>query len=273
MGFFLVITNGIYILFCLFVSKIVTVLLKEDLAVKMDKNALYLFVFMFFLLLPFWDLVLQKGIKTYYQVFLSTPTIYAYPEKDNNGKFESIYINKIAKKFSSDYLIDRSYINLFNDYNTNSFLEIYMFDSFTKEIVDNKEVINRDYKNDMGYVRVYLNQDESKYELIKDESEFRARYQILAEEINFYLFQRISVKIWDKEKNILLGEGSELKFGARDKERFRYKFLFWRTGNDSDLVRVKSVDNYNLLFKELFGNKLIKYKEIMGEKELKWKKI
>ena len=257
MGFFLVITNGIYILFCIFVSKIVTVLLIEDLAVKMYKNALYLFVFTFFLLLPFWDLVLQKGIKTYYQVFMSNPTIYEYPEKDKNGKVESLAADKISSIASSGYLTEHGrFNNLVNDYKVSNFLEIYMFDSFKKEIVDNKEVIKRDYKKDMGYVRVYLNQDEIKYDLIKDESEFKARYQVLGEETDFYIFKKIDVKIWDKKKNILLGEGSELKFGARDKERFRYKFLFWRTGNDMDLVRVKSVDNYNKLFKELFGFRL-----------------
>ncbi len=259
MGFFLLITNGIYILFCIFVSKIVTALLKEDLAVKIDKNILYLFVLMFFLLLPFWDLVLQKGIKTYYQVFLSNPTIYAYPEKNNNGKFESLAADRISSIASSGYLTEQERFNkLLKDYKVSNFLEIYMFDSFTKEIVDNKEVINRDYKNDMGYVRVYLNQDDINYKLIKDESEFEARYQVLGEETDFHIFKKINVKIWDKKKNILLGEGSELKFPFIDidKEKFRYKFLFWRTGNDMDLVRVKSVDNYNKLFKELFGFRL-----------------
>lgn len=259
MGFFLVITNGIYILFCIFVSKIITVLLKEDLAVKMNKNALYLFVFMFFLLLPFWDLVLQKGIKTYYQVFMSNPTVYAYPEKDKNGKVESFASDKISSIASSEYLTEHQrFNNLLNDYKVSNFLEIYMFDSFKKENINGKTIIKRDYKNDMGYVRVYLNQDEIKYDLIKDESEFKARYQVLGEETDFYILKKIDVKIWDKKKNILLGEGSELKFPFIDidKEKFRYKFLFWRTGNDMDLVRVKSVDNYNKLFKELFGFRL-----------------
>ena len=107
MGFFLVITNGIYILFCIFVSKIITLLSTEDLAVKMDKNVLYLFVFMFFLLVPFWNLVLQKGIKTYYQVFMSNPTIYAYPEKDKNGKVESLAADKISTIYSSGSLAER----------------------------------------------------------------------------------------------------------------------------------------------------------------------
>lgn len=257
MGFFLVITNGIYILFCRFVSKIVTVLLKEDLAVKIDKNALYFFVFMFFLLLPFWDLVLQKGIKTYYQVFMSNPTVYAYPEKDKDGKIESLATDKISSIASSGYLIEHDRFNkLLNDYKVSNFLEIYMFDSFKKEIVDNKEVIKIDYKNDMGYARVYLNKDEIKYDLIKDESEFKARYQVSGEETDFYIFKKIDVKIWDKEKNVLLGEGSELKFSSEDKKKFRYEFLFWRTGNDRDMVRVRDVNNYNKLFKELFGFRL-----------------
>ena len=259
MGFFLVITNGIYILFCIFVSKIVTVLLKEDLAVKMDKNALYLFVFMFFLLLPFWDLVLQKGIKTYYQVFMSNPTVYAYPEKDKNGKVESLAADKISTISSSGYLSERESFNkLLKRYNVSDFLELYMINSFKKENINGKIITKQDNEKDMAYVRVYLNQDEIKYDLIEDESQFKARYQVLGEETDFYIIKKIDVKIWDKKKNILLGKGSELKFPFIDidKEKFRYKFLFWITGNDMNLVRVKSVDNYNKLFKELFGFRL-----------------
>ena len=131
-----------------------------------------------------------------------------------------------------------------------------MFSSFLKEKIDNKIVIKRNHKIDMGYVRVYLNQDDINYKLIKNENDFTARYQVFGEEKDFYVFKKIDVKIWDKKENILLGEGSKLKFGSRDKERFRYKFLFWRTGNDGDLVRVSSFDNYNKLFKKLFGFRL-----------------
>ena len=70
------------------------------------------------------------------------------------------------------------------------------------------------------------------------------------------ILKKIDVKIWDKEKDVLLGEGSELKFSSQDKKKFRYEFLFWRTGNDRDMVRVQDVDNYNKLFKELFGFRL-----------------
>ena len=131
-----------------------------------------------------------------------------------------------------------------------------MINSFKKENINGKIITKQDNEKDMGYVRVYLNQDDINYKLIKDENDFTARYQVFGEEKDFYVFKKIDVKIWDKKENILLGEGSKLKFGSRDKERFRYKFLFWRTGNDGDLVRVSSFDNYNKLFKELFGFRL-----------------
>ena len=131
-----------------------------------------------------------------------------------------------------------------------------MINSFKKENINGKIITKQDNEKDFGYVRVYLNQDDINYKLIKDESEFKSRYQVLGEETDFYIFKKIDVKIWDKKENILLGEGIELRFGSRDKERFRYKFLFWRTGNDGDLVRVSSFDNYNKLFKKLFGFRL-----------------
>jgi len=259
MGILFLIMNGMYIAFCLFVSKIVTVLLKEDLEVRMDKNILYLFVFIFFFSLPFWDLILQKGIKTYYQVFMSNPIIYEYPEKDKNGKVESLAADRISTISSSGYLSERERFNkLLKRYNVSGFLELYMINSFKKENINGKIITKQDNEKDMGYVRVYLNQDDINYKLIKDENDFTARYQVLAEEKDFYVLKKIDVKIWDKKKNILLGKGSKLKFSFIDidKEKFRYKFLFWRTGNDMDLVRVKSVDNYNKLFKELFGFRL-----------------
>ena len=145
---------------------------------------------------------------------------------------------------------------LLKRYNVSGFLELYMINSFKKENINGKIITKQDNEKDFGYVRVYLNQDDINYKLIKDESEFKSRYQVLGEETDSFIFKKIDIKIWDKKEKILLGEGIELRFGSRDKERFRYKFLFWRTGNDEDLVRVSSFDNYNKLFKKLFGFRL-----------------
>lgn len=249
MGFFILITSGVYILFCIFVSRMATAILKEDLVVRMDKNILYFCVFMFFLALPFWDLILQKGVKTYYQVFMSNPIIYEYPEKDKNGKVESFAVDRISTISSSGYLSDRERFNkLLKRYNVSDFLELYMIDSFKKVNINGKTIIKRDYKKDMGYVRVYLNQDDINYELIKDESKFEARYQVFGEETDFYIFKKIDVEIWDKKENILLGEGSKLKFPSGGKEKFRYKFLFMRAGNDVPMIRVREVDNYRIIW-------------------------
>lgn len=43
------------------------------------------------ILLPFWDLIVQKVIKTYHQVFnLTEIIIFDYPQRDENEKIESI---------------------------------------------------------------------------------------------------------------------------------------------------------------------------------------
>jgi hypothetical protein len=55
------------------------------------KRRLYKNLFIaFFILLPTWDVLIQKGLKTYFELFKMEPMIYSYPQRDKNNKIESL---------------------------------------------------------------------------------------------------------------------------------------------------------------------------------------
>ncbi|NQY21499.1 MAG: hypothetical protein HRT40_09345 [Campylobacteraceae bacterium] len=72
------------------------------------------------ILLPFWDLLFQFGIRSFYQVFLLNPIVYEMPQKDKDGKIESIgdsltfYLSmkNIIDKEKLVYRLNRIYPNL-----------------------------------------------------------------------------------------------------------------------------------------------------------------
>lgn len=55
------------------------------------KRRLYKNLFIaFFILLPTWDVLIQKGLKTYFELFEMEPVIYGYPERNKDNKIESL---------------------------------------------------------------------------------------------------------------------------------------------------------------------------------------
>lgn len=129
-----------------------------------------------------------------------------------------------------------------------------MINSFDKKNEKGEIVIKRDYKNDIGYVRISLNNENINYELISNQVQFKSRYQVLGEEYDYNLFKKYNIQIWDKKNELLLTEGFKLEFNS-SKEKFRNKILLWKSANNSE-YRISSLDNYNLLFKNLFGFRL-----------------
>lgn len=77
----------VYIFICYLIYKL---LIKD-----VENKTLAKVIFTLILTFPFWDLIVQKGIKTVYQVSgLLEPKIYAYPKKDENGMIESFSYGK-----------------------------------------------------------------------------------------------------------------------------------------------------------------------------------
>lgn len=248
-GLLVIIVNVVYLLLSMLIGYLAYKFFKDKY------RHIGKIVFIVVLLAPFWDLIIQKSVKTYYQAFKMEGEIYAYPEVDAEGKIESLGVDKISSFSTSGYLTDREgFANLRKRYKVSKILEIYMINSFDKKNENGEMVIKRDYKNDIGYVRISLNNENINYELISNQVQFKSRYQVLVEEYDYNLFKKYNIQIWDKKNELLLTEGFKLEFNS-SKEKFRNKILLWKSANNSE-YRISSLDNYNLLFKNLFGFRL-----------------
>jgi hypothetical protein len=232
-----------YLLFSLILAFSLAKLLKKSTWFqKRSKALLTVILFLLIFLAPFYDLLIQKGIKTYYEVFNKTyAEIYDYPEKDSEGRVESLGMNRDYYETSSGYLSTNKKFNVFkNGENVNKFIEYYFFNNFEKD------------KRDIGYARVYLNKKELNYEKILGPNDFKARYQILEKTNNKWFYKEIETTFWDKKENKLLAKTLEISFPVKNnKNKFRYKYLHWHGANGGYGASIDDI-TYNNMFNKLF---------------------
>ncbi len=141
-GVIVLIVNLLYVLFAFTISKVA-----KHFLIKYYHH-IGKVVFVVVLLAPFWDLFIQKGIKTYYQVFDVDTAIYAYPEKDKDGKIESLGVERSVSEEHSGYLHNQQELTRFKKfYAVKDCVEFYFFGTF-EEVVDKngKVTINDNYK-------------------------------------------------------------------------------------------------------------------------------
>ena len=220
-----------YILFAIFMYKITT-------------SKIVLIVILLF---PFWDLIVQKGIKTYYQVFESEPIIYALPEFDKDGKIESLGLGDIyytsfgyfttTEKFEN---FKKSEKELYQKVNQYAELTAYMHGNNTKAI------------------RVYMADDTPKrYEFIKKQ---KARYQVIASKPISYLFgfykKRIYKLIDTKKNNRVLAESYAISSTVNKMRDFRRNVLWWQGGTGGSMIYVSGTSTLNLMFEKVLNMKL-----------------
>lgn len=93
---------GILILFMMIVYIAVSYFIVRVIYKFTNKKTLSIVLFIGLITFPFWDLIAQKAIKTYYiNSGLLEPKIYAMPEKDKNGKIENLSLEKVTKEIES----------------------------------------------------------------------------------------------------------------------------------------------------------------------------
>lgn len=93
---------GILILFMMIVYITVSYFIVRIIYKFTNKKNLSIFLFVGLITFPFWDLIAQKAIKTYYiNSGLLEPKIYAMPEKDKDGKIESLSLVGVTKEIES----------------------------------------------------------------------------------------------------------------------------------------------------------------------------
>jgi len=217
---------------------------------KFPKALLTTLVILAIALAPFYDILIQKGIKTYYETFKMKEQIFAYPEKDSEGRVESLGVDRDYMTESAGYLSTQKDFSHFKKaYKVRDFIEVYMNDSFS--IKDGKVIQN--FKNDIGYTRIHLNKSNIEYEKIDGIKDFKARYQVITKIKEHYFYIEKLISFWDKKKNTLLAKGLEVDFPVKDEEsKFRYRFLHWHGANGIG-VNILRLRNQHNIFEKLFN--------------------
>jgi len=257
--------NFLYLVFSLFMGNIIYIILaKKEKFTSIKRISIGIGTFLVVWMLPYYDLFIQKGIKTYYETFKMNNTIYAYPDKDENGKIESLGIGNVSSK-PSDYISDQ---NRMIEHGikwkkfVEKFVELNIYDIYER-VVNNKGQIQYKKRETplSKYIKLYLDKSPIYYEYIKDESEYHARYQVLGKRQNFYFFDEIVAEFWDTKKDILLAKSTGIGFnnGNDYNDKFRNKYLRFR-GPSGIALTIQGVGNYREIYNELFFNSKSKNK-------------
>ena len=235
-GLMFIAVNLLYLLFSVTIGVIVLLILEKKSKWTLTKRLFISSgVFLFVLILPFYDLLIQKGIKTYYETFVTLEKIYAYPERDKDGKIESLGVwRRSEEQHTSNYLWDQNSLLEFKKRlsGISEFVEYYFLGSFEKTIdKDGKVTIKDNYgrNGDLGYARVYLNETPIRYEKIKNESKYQARYQVKGIDDSGIFYSKTIIEYWDMKENKLLATKLHISFRTKnDNNKFRNKYLLWR---------------------------------------------
>jgi hypothetical protein len=177
-------------------------------------------VFIVVLLAPFWDLIIQKGVKTYYQAFKMEGEIYAYPEFDADGKIESLDITRKSGYKSIGWFVNS--INKQEITYENFPLDLFYIDKFKKTGFDDSNI----EKN----LRIRFDDIKPQFEYIENGS---ARYKIEEKKENhfFGLYSINEYLLIDNKTNKVLAKDLLVSFYNKDENKFRNKYLLWVSGN------------------------------------------
>ena len=187
------------------------------------------------ILLPFWDLFVQKGVKTYYQVFgLLNPIVYEALKKNVNGKVVSFDFSEWEISVNEQTLENKiAYSNFKNG--VNSFVEIYM--SNDNDI--KKKLVRLDIK---AKTFEYITKPISRY-LVRESKNYKYTF--------FGMVKISKTLIIERNKNKIIMEAKSINF--TDKFTwFRRNYLLLTTGgSQSDLFVIHGDSGNQELFKKL----------------------
>lgn len=259
MGFIVILINLVYLVFSQVVGIITYFSLKKIPALAKHTRKLKAFSFVVFLtvlLAPFWDLIIQKGIKTYYENYKMDYVINAYPEKDENGMIESLGVERVIGTQPISYLINQKQLQeLRKVYAAHKFIECFFFGCIKEFKNEKNEIIYKEkYDCNLGYARVHFDQVPITYEKISDIQEFKARYQVLAKTTKHYFYEETIIEFWDKKRNILLANAMEVDFPVKNADKkLRTRYLVWWMSAAGSPFELGGLGNTSEIVKKLFS--------------------
>jgi hypothetical protein len=213
-GLLVIIVNVVYILLSMLIGYLAYKFFKDKY------RHIGKIVFIVVLLAPFWDLIIQKGVKTYYQAFKMEGEIYAYPEFDADGKIESLDITRKSGYKSIGWFVNS--INKQEITYENFPLDLFYIDKFKKTGFDDSNI----EKN----LRIRFDDIKPQFEYIENGS---ARYKIEEKKENhfFGLYSINEYLLIDNKTNKVLAKDLLVSFYNKDENKFRNKYLLWVSGN------------------------------------------
>jgi len=209
-------------------------------------------------------LILKQGINLGYRVYLmSEPTIYAYPERDKDGKMESV-----GHQFASGGIYMKAFkdrqkvLAHLNKYHPEIIKNVKNFVEFKITILDGKA---HDDKNPNQYaiIKFYLNDESKNYEII-DKSQ--ARYIRKNSEKQGHLFGWFYTEemgIYDTKEEKYMVTLTYLGMKSISFMNYIRKNIFWLqsgSGSGRAMLRVNVGAGYQNTKKEMIKDFFTNYK-------------
>lgn len=223
MGMIILIIFVIYLLVGFFLSKLIYKIFQKKLISRLFLT--------FFIVFPFWDVLLQEATAIYYKNMFEKTKVYSKAELDKNGKVDSIAFLTYAAD------INKYSIKKFNNHP-------HAFDSITKY----KEYLVIDSNGKEKILKVKkLAESQYSFELLEQPT---ARYRVVKEEVTKTFLHNFGYKkIIDTKKNKILAESFYLHFNKFNND-FRTDILYMVSGNGISIFKrpnIRTLPTTNLL--------------------------
>lgn len=218
---------------------------------KFIERKLYRNIFLAFLiLLPTWDVLIQKTIKTYFEIFEMEPIIYSYPERDENNKIESlglvdvntIFFNNFEKLYEEFITKPANLFSLDIQKNISNFIEIDAFEIYSKQ----RFPIRITFNNDKYSVEKIILQ-EARYEIQKIDVESKL----------FKFYKKQKFLLVDRKNKNILAEAVAFNFPTNEWYSWFRNYVVFRllfTSKDKtfgkgghSVLWIKGMDNIDLM--------------------------
>lgn len=233
-SFLFIPANLSYISFCFFVSFLIFRLSKSIIV--------FIITLLAFFSLMYSDLIFKYLIKNYYEIITKNKTIYSYPQKNEDGKIDSLStirvynlaLNKISlSKNTKDDIVKlhESYISKFIDISTVRY-------KYNKYLYKEERIFLNVYKYDDLFIED-LNQ-KAKYTIVKEKKE--SNYPDLYTEFEYKF-----INTWT---NDVLATAYSVSFPITT-NKLRNRFLYWTKEKES-AFSLNSIQNFDTVYKKLF---------------------
>ena len=203
--------------------------------------------FLIIALAPFWDLIIQKGVKTYYETFKMEDKIYAYPEFDKDGKIESLDLTETYSSEPIGYFTNHLNLKYKEDTFEKTFISKFRSDYFKKK-TDFDD--NRTRKK----IRIRFDDIKPQFKFIENGN---ARYKIVSNKYEYLwgLYKINESLLIDNKTNKVLVQQRGVNFKTGNKDKFRNKYLLLKSANEMPF-RLSGVGSNGSIKKVLKINKL-----------------